>query len=133
MKNNLDVRMFFRYAILIAMCFFCAPMTLANIKESDKNQSQEMKLNLIKNIEANLKMPKGSPDLQHYVRYYTWQVVNRKRLIIAVYNYEGSPGRIELVQPDNLPYIEDGGCDVVELNYSIKTKKILSLLCHGVG
>lgn len=87
----------------------------------------------IASIEATLRMPNGARALTDYVRYYSQVVSKQRKYIVATFVYDGSPGRIILVVPANRRLITDGGCDVIELRYSLTTQKIVSLLCNGVA
>ncbi len=111
----------------------CLINIAANVQASPPRSAQQPSLQLIKNIEATLVMPPGAHDLATYVRYYSQQIVKRRKFIVATYIYDGSPGRIVIVDSTSAPRIFDSGCDVIELRYSVVPKKVISIMCNGVG
>ncbi len=87
----------------------------------------------IRRIEATLALPSGSRDLVRYTRYYTIQRAGKDTYINAVYVVTAEKGRVIIVEPDAMPAIDDGGCDVVNLRYALREKKIVNISCNGVG
>lgn len=90
-------------------------------------------LALLHHIEVDLSLPRGARKLDDYVRYYSVETVKNVTTIRATFFYSGAAGRIVRVQPSQLPHIEDGGCDVIQLLYSPKAGKVLSISCNGVA
>jgi hypothetical protein len=88
-------------------------------------------LSLIGRIEANLKLQRWARQLDSYVRYYSTETVAGVVTILGTFVIEGVPGRVVIVSPDQMPYINDGGCDVIEMRYSPADGKVLALSCHG--
>lgn len=86
---------------------------------------------LIREIESGLAMPKGL-SLHSYRRYYSGDLSNGRRLVVAVFLESDHPGT-ETVPQSKLPRILDGGCSVVTLRYDVKLKKVLDIGCNGVG
>ncbi len=91
------------------------------------------KMQNITRIEATLKMPTGTRPLVSYVRYYANVVEGNRRYVNATYVYDGTSGRIVVVDVDKLPRIFDGGCDVIELRYDLDQEKFIFVRCGGVA
>lgn len=113
---------------------FCFAICVANAAQ---NKIEKVPLqptaSMVKQIEAILTLPKGSHSLAQYTRYYSEQRAGRDTHVNAIYVMGESAGRVVIVERDEMPRIQDGGCDVVRVRYSVTLKKILSVSCNGVG
>lgn len=90
-------------------------------------------MEMIRQIETGLSLPAGARQLETYVRYFATENVAGVHTIVGIFVHDRRRGRIMRVLPDQLPQIEDGGCDVIEMRYSPKAGKVLSIFCHGVA
>lgn len=124
-----------RFFLLIIIIVYCGDVSaleskLEQIKVETKNNI--LTLDLIKKIESNLTLPQNAFPLSAYIRYYAYKKVSKKQYIVAVFvRGESGVGRVEIIDFKNLPIIFDGGCDVIEVRYSLNKKKIISSYCHG--
>lgn len=90
-------------------------------------------LAIVNHLESILVLPHQARPLSSYIRYYAQEVIQGKKHIVATFLYNGSPGRLELIEAKKRPVIEDGGCDVLELRYSLADNRIISFACNGLG
>ncbi len=73
------------------------------------------------------------PDnLQSYSRSYAGITVKGRRTIHGIYlhNISRSAGGIHIVGEKEIPHVNDGGCNVIELFYDVSADKITSILCN---
>ena len=114
-----------KYSAVFAVTFLLAG--LAGAGELPDSQ-------LINEVEAALKMPRGARPLIAYVRYYTVETRDGRREVRGVFLLEPAdkPG-LHDIDDGGLPMVQDGGCDVVNVRYAIDEKKILGVWCNGVA
>lgn len=103
----------------------------ASIHEAKLRPSKEV----AEEIELTVKLPSQAQPLGHYIRYYAFAHSRSRDTIKAIFHYEGlnSVGRREFVDERRLPWISDGECDVIRLEYKIPTKTFVSIECNGIG
>lgn len=133
MKNNFVIKQVL--LVSIAAFFVCVSqyaLAGTNNIANGSPHSEDVRLRRIDVIEKNLKMPRGARNLEEYMRFYVWPDSSHGA-ITAVFVHNGSSKGVKLVQTSDLPTIDDGGCDVIELRYSLRTKKVVRFFCHGVG
>jgi hypothetical protein len=88
--------------------------------------------NLVKEIEKNLSLPKGSHHLTSYNRFYALGEGPDAGLIIGVFRHVISgEGEIHVVSYKSLPVIFDGGCNVLTMRYSQRERRVESIECNG--
>jgi len=122
--------------LFVAASVLLSASLLITFLTSDRHEAAVKKVpapEMIRRIEANLRLPHEARPLGAYVRYYATDTVDNAAVVRGVFVYDGAPGRIVRVQPDQVPRIADGGCDVIEMLYSPEAGKILSVFCHGAA
>lgn len=91
-------------------------------------------------MEANLQLPRTALKLGEYVRYYTGEIINGRRMLRAylVASFIVAEGPSAADKPG--AYIEqppmevsDGGCAVVTVEYDVEAAKVASLSCNGLA
>jgi hypothetical protein len=108
--------------VIAWMLFFSGPAA---------NQKANV-LNLVKAIEPNLSLPKGSHHLTSYNRFYALGEGHDSGLILGVFHYNPSGvGEIHVVPYKSLPMIFDAGCNVLMVRYSQRENRIESIECNG--
>jgi hypothetical protein len=81
-------------------------------------------------IESKIKLPSGSRPLSSYVRYYS---SDENGTVIATYFFDSTPGRVVIVGKGDMPGIMDGGCDVINVRYSVSNRQFEQVFCNGVA
>lgn len=117
-------------AIIVYALVACSPMRL-HIKEL-QIQDTEFTLQDVGRIESSLQMPQGAYQLPLYERYYAVKTIDGKSMVVGLFLRSEKP-RIQIVNYDSLPIRSDGGCGVVHLRYSIIDKKVVAIMCGGIG
>jgi len=79
-----------------------------------------------------------SPSVSEYVRYYTGSTADGGDKVIraefvAPFRPAQTPGIHIVSSKREFPIISDGGCGIVNLVYSIKEQRIISMRCNGVA
>jgi len=99
----------------------------------------------IAEVEASIKLDQlpywkisNLPSLAGYERYYAGSRNERgEKLIfgelIAPLNSKSKPGIHMVARKSDFPVIYDGGCAIINLVYSLKEQKIISIECNGRG
>ncbi len=118
------------FASLIFASPYCSSGTAASIYRSSHQHHERIRQ--IEFLESNLKMPHGARSVVEYKRFYLWPKKDGG-IVRAVFIFKNSTSGVGLVSPGELPVIDDGGCNVVELRYSLRKKKTLALFCNGVA
>lgn len=85
---------------------------------------------LVERVESSLVLPSGAYRLSSYARYYSPNPENSDEILGTYVHGRGSAGSF-IVAPDRMPQLQDGGCSVIELRYSLKDRKATALFCHG--
>ena len=89
---------------------------------------------IAKHVEPKIKMPKGAHALTSYKRYYA---VDRSRAgavsVVGAFIHDVSAPGVVIVEMDDLPRRLDGGCDVIDVRYSVAARRVLSARCNGVA
>lgn len=116
-------------AILVCTLFGCTSTRL-DVKE--KQQDSELTLQEITRIESGLQMPRGAFGLPLYERYYAFDEIDGKRMIVGLFLRSEKP-QIRIVNHDSLPIKTDGGCSVVHFRYSIEEKRVIAIMCGGIA
>jgi len=77
----------------------------------------------------------ASPSLAKYERFYAGSVLDRRMVILGEFlipEITGhQPGIHIVVNKDEFPVIEGGGCTVIHVIYSPTQRKVISTLCNG--
>lgn len=95
----------------------------------------QSRIELMDQIERQVRLPEGADRLESYARYYAWQQrEDGFRKVVAVYqNLTGErPGR-HWVTETELPVIMDGGCGVITLSYDLAAQRIEHVSCNGLA
>ncbi len=80
----------------------------------------------VEKVERMLVMPAGAATIQAYRRVY-WLDDGK---IIGLFTRWGEPG-VEIVDADQAPGVDDGGCDVVNVVYERSEGRVLEVSCNG--
>jgi len=85
-------------------------------------------------IEAQVRSRHPDVRLEQYARFYA-RAPDGMVEAIFVYAYEGFPlgraGQSVWVRPGALPKVNDGGCSVINIRYSIAAHALRSIACNG--
>ena len=84
-------------------------------------------------LEKAIRLPEGSEPLDQYRRFYAGNVAERKHIIVAVPELYPSDAAVKIVDLAHLPFVFDGGCSVVDVQYEVESGSFRSVKCHGVG
>jgi hypothetical protein len=79
-------------------------------------------------IEQKVRMPSGANALNRYKRYY----YRDNGAVVGTYVLSSKPGR-EWRTKDKIIMVLDGGCDVVNVVFSIKDNRGTYAACNGVA
>lgn len=95
----------------------------------------------IANLEAGIKLEalphwnKRLPPLRGFARYYTGSARNDEQVIfgelVLPLGSGYTPGIHIVANRRAFPMIYDGGCGIINLVYSLKQQKIVSIECNG--
>ena len=85
---------------------------------------------LVAQIEAKIKMPKGT-TLAAYTRHYYGVVENKHRILIGVYIQSDKFPGIRISPMAAVPKVLDAGCGVVNLKYDVNQGRTLAIFCNG--
>ncbi len=97
------------------------------------NTEEQARIELMDQIERQVRLPEGAGRLETYASYYAWQPRDDGyRKVVAVYqNLTGErPGR-HWVAENEFPVIMDGGCGVISLSYDVAAQRIEHVTCNG--
>lgn len=82
---------------------------------------------LAEKLDSRVVMPKGAKTLNSYDRFYAKDGTGW----IGVFDSTiENGGRATLVEPDDLPLVLDGGCDIVNVRFD-KNQKFVAAFCNG--
>jgi hypothetical protein len=124
-------RKFTSLVVIVFIGIVVKTMFFADVQFGFAEPKPEMYV--LQRLETILVMPKHTRPLHLYIRYYSQEIIQGEKYIVATFLYDGSPGRIELIESKKRPLIEDGGCDVLELRYSLSDNRVVSFACNGLG
>lgn len=83
----------------------------------------------IRRAEARLVMPKGAEPLSSYNRFYA--ISGRSARGIFIWSSSGK-GKLTVVATEkNLPFVADGGCDVIQVQLDLEKGVWKHTFCHG--
>jgi hypothetical protein len=79
-----------------------------------------------------------SPVIADYARYYTGYMADGQQMVAGEFivpsGSNSKPAGVYVVRSrKDFPLIYDGGCSIVNIVYSVKLGKIVSLACNGVA
>lgn len=103
------------YVLLVASLLACS-------SDYDENG-----INLIKEIESDISLPKKINGLEKYHRY----CFNEQKELNCVYILEETENITFVKSYKDLPEIMDGGCDVINLKYDKISKNVEYFFCNG--
>ena len=86
-------------------------------------------------LETRLALPAKAAPLARYTRYYTGAPPKGSHRITGLLyrDVDGTAGVRIVEKPGDWPKVSDGGCDVIEVTYSLATDEILQMACNGVA
>lgn len=89
---------------------------------------------IAKSVESKIRLPKEAFALATYKRYYALQhTAAGTEDIVGTFVHDPATPGVLIVEIDELPRILDGGCSVIEVRYSLTSRRLLSARCNGVG
>lgn len=97
---------------------FCLAAVGAGIAASAEEPSRP-RMSAIRQLEKTLKMPEGAGKLEEYDRYYSSDIVEGEPTLVGTFHSvhlfgeHHRRGRIFIVRPDEVLFVNDGGCFVV--------------------
>ena len=97
------------------------------------NTEAQARIELMDQIERQVRLPEGAGPLASYARYYAWQQRDDGlRKVIGVYvRLSGhAPGRYWVAE-NEFPLILDGGCAMISLSYNLAAQRIEHVTCNG--
>ena len=100
---------------------------------------------LVQAIETQLVMPSGAESLDRYDRYYAFDQLHGREVVIGVFLLRKASGTTTragasavadvpnafAIPRQKLPVIVDGGCSVVTIYFDIATQRLLSVNREG--
>lgn len=79
--------------------------------------------------EARIVLPKGAEALSTYDRYYAIMGDSARGVFIRSRN---GVGKIKIIEDEkDLPFVIDGGCDVVRVHLDLSSGVWKHIMCHG--
>lgn len=118
--------------VLVSLLASCLLSMGSVAHEHAKVKSWMPTSELVRQVEAELKMPAGT-KLSSYTRYYYGQVSQGHRMLIGEFVLGSSASGVHIVTPEKAPKILDGGCSLIDLKYDVEKKAVVDLSCSGVG
>lgn len=92
------------------------------------NAENEKHLSLMNHVEGSVKLPRGARPLNHYQRFYSYGAGGA---VLA--EFVGGPDERRWVKSyKDFPSINDGGCGVVNVRFSVRTGHS-DVWCNGVA
>jgi len=96
----------------------------------------------IANLEASIKLDQlpywkisNLPSLSGYDRYYTGSTQNGEKVIfgelVVPFDAKSKPGVHIVARKRDFPVIMDGGCAIINIEYSLKEQRIVRIECNG--
>jgi hypothetical protein len=83
----------------------------------------------IRGAEAKLVLPKGAEPLLSYNRYYVISGNTARGIFIWS---EAGNGKLKVVPTEkDLPFVADGGCDVIQVRLNLDSGVWTHSFCHG--
>lgn len=87
-----------------------------------------------KYIEPKVTLPKGAHALNAYTRYYAVERGSAGTIyVVGIFIHDAAATGIQIVELDDLPKRLDGGCDVIDVRYSVAVRRVLFIRCNGVA
>jgi hypothetical protein len=83
----------------------------------------------IRRAEAKLVLPKGAEPLSSYNRYYAVSGNSARGIFIWSEKREGKLTVVPMEK--DLPYVADGGCDVIQVQLDLENGIWKHSFCHG--
>lgn len=108
-------------------------LTLISACSSEEISEQSR---LMERIERQVQLPAGSKGLRNYARYYAPDGDRVVGIYISSYSPDGNLDlplgqRRWINDPEGLPMILDGGCDVIEVTFMLERNAIERAQCNG--
>lgn len=113
----------------IAILAFVHPMVFA----VPANTNWTPPASLIAEMEERLAMPMHASPLKSYLRYYSGITVKNRRMIVGIFLLDVDHAGIKITDVDNLPRVFDGGCEVINVKYDVRKKRVVEIFCNGVA
>ena len=110
-----------------SLCACTACTENETVAEEPSNEAGTAETRLMDDIEAAVTLPEDASELSKYSRNYAYADGN----VVALYTTLDHPGRQWVVDRDKLPVIFDGGCSVIEIEYSLGTRTFSRVDCNG--
>ncbi len=80
-------------------------------------------------------MPAGARPIASYSRYYAGAQKDGRPIVHGTFVLDGLLKRpaapINIVEEQDMPVILDGGCAIVNLQFDVQSKQVLSIFCNG--
>ena len=94
----------------------------------------QAQIELMDQIERQVRLPEGASPLATYARFYAWQQRGDAiRKVVATYVALGEPPGRRWVEETDFPLIMDGGCSVITMSYNVTTQQVEHVSCNGEG
>jgi hypothetical protein len=84
---------------------------------------------IVRQSEENLVLPRGAESITSYNRFYVISETSAKGVLIFSPSGKGS-FKVVATEKD-LPFVADGGCDVIEVQLDLQSMEWDRPLCHG--
>lgn len=108
----------------------CNHAEKANAQSSPQEISQPSLVD-IDNIETLLVMPERSYPLTSYKRYYAKVIIENDDYIVGTFKYDNICPGVLITSYSDFPIFLHGGCNIVNLKFSVKDNKIIAIRCGG--
>lgn len=123
---------------IVAACLtigFAGLSAFTNAESWTPKEAEIAKLESNINLEALPHWNKRLPPVSGYARYYAGSTRNDEQVIlgelVVPLGAGYKPGIHIVANKKDFPLIDDGGCAVINLVYSLKQQKIVSIQCNG--
>ena len=124
--------------LALFLALSCAPAPAQNNQGAPQsatppNTEAQARLELMDQIERQVRLPEGAGPLASYARYYAWQQrEDGFRKVVAVYeNLTGAPPGRRWVADTEFPLVMDGGCGFISLSYDLAAQRVEHVTCNG--
>jgi hypothetical protein len=105
-------------------------LSACNVISENSSTSAPDAPSIISDLERKIRLPSESGPLQSYDRYY---FMHAPRITGVYVRSKSGTGSARQVKEAELPSIQDGGCDVINLEFDIEQEEFIKLFCNGVA
>ena len=85
---------------------------------------------VVRDAERSLVLPPKAEDISSYDRYYAFS--GGRAVGIFISSPHGKGRLIIVSEKEQLPFVADGGCTVVEVELDLNTRSWARPFCHGM-